>query len=238
MNTLSLIFYFVLAIVYIYVSKFILKNFTKGEKVKEFQEEMKKLQKDFWAAAKNKNLEKMEEINKKQLEKTKEFPFLFKEQMKISLITLSLFFVFVGIIDFIDNEKKDDIKFWLNKKNNFSFSIELNKLKHGIHFVYYEGENGEKGEIKYELNDLLNVREASFKIGNNDYITLTYEKNIVYFKSTKDLMLVDDNATRTELLLPFIGSVHGLWLFIFSVLFMNFVISIFSVLKEKVRSFL
>jgi hypothetical protein len=237
MDTMSLIFYFVLAIAYIYVSKFMLKKFTKSEKVKEFHEEMKKLQKDFWDAAKNKNLEKMEEINKKQLEKTKELPFLFKEQIKISLITLSLFFVFVGFIDFIDDEKRDDIKFWLNKQNNFSFSIGLDKLKDGTHFVYYEGENKIKGEIKYELKDLLNAKEITFKIDEDSYISLIYEKNTIYYKSTKDLMLIDDNATRTELSLPFIGSLHGLWLFIFSVLFINFLASIFSVLKEKLKKF-
>jgi hypothetical protein len=227
----GIILYFILAILYVAISSFLISRFVDMKGVKDFREEMNALQKEFWKATKEGNTKKMDELNKKQLEKTKEFPFLIKEQLKMSLISLTIFFLSLYLIDNFDVNKFDDIKLYLNA----SIPKEV-VVKPGVHIASFEvlGKN-----LKYELS--YNTEIEKNEINKDDIninITLKKDENGIkaIFISNRDVILNDDNASRTEVLLNIAGynlNLHGIFLFIVFVLLISLVKSLIAFLDNK-----
>ncbi|MEM4331580.1 MAG: hypothetical protein QXI89_02345, partial [Candidatus Anstonellales archaeon] len=178
---------------------------------------------------KKNDIKKMDELNKKQIEKSKEFPFLFKEQLKMSIISLFIFLLFFSVLDYIDLNKRDDIKTTIDEKGKILY------IREGRHFLNYETlDKSLRGEIYYEAyypqemqkcgsnnkcknNGINNVFNISDKL--NIKIDIIKEENSSLLQanvsSSLPLHITDDNATRTEIEIKELSlNIHGLWLFI------------------------
>ncbi|RME79091.1 MAG: DUF106 domain-containing protein, partial [Methanobacteriota archaeon] len=142
----SLIVYAVIALIYTVLAYFLSRKFVDFEKTKKFQKEMKEIQEEFKRAHKANDIKAMEEINKKQLEKSKQLPSLMKEQFKMSGITIVIFLAAIFIIGIIDPSVADDV--------NLSFvnGTAIVPYSPGLHVINYDMKiDGRevKGELAY-----------------------------------------------------------------------------------------
>ncbi len=191
--------------------------------VQNFQKRMKELQKEFKEADKKKDIKKMEEITQKQLEHAKHMPKLLGEQVKLSIISLILFFVILWFINAVDPAMHDDINIKtllvplsnLNSSlssaidgsngsvygyGNYGAVIPSSKLKRGYHFVAYElSHEGEscKGELKYGWpSNITNEwkEELSIKHMNNKG-----KGCFVNLERNSSALLIETNARPSEI---------------------------------------
>ncbi len=225
----TLIFYALVVAVYAILVVEFNEKFVDKKRIKKFQEDMKEINKRFKEAAKKKDSAAMERINAEQMAKAKEMPFLLKEQLKMTLLSIALFFLALWVLNSFDPSVADDINLLTLPHFNATHIYHVNNS--GRHILSFKAKkNGKeyKGEIVYAVGqsvDGLNpgFEKDGFHINMSKPVFKLGEPVKIETNADEFLELKDDNGTRAELWISF-GSfgfwIHGIWLFIaFSLVF-------------------
>ena len=215
------------AFIYALLSTFLMKKVVDMEKTKKFQEEMKVLQEEFKKAHKSNDVAKMEEINAKQLEKSKELPKLMFEQLKMTAVSLVLFFASLYVIDRLDPLVLDDVSATINS------AVELPYVP-GLHIVEYDAKlDGKelKGTFEYDPSS----GQSSFSREWLEISVRPSDGKVLMSSNGAEVKIKDDMATRTELVVGGVR-IYGLWLFVlFSLVFNLLLRKLFPSAKPAVK---
>ncbi len=231
---------FLISLIYVVVSRVIMRRFVNYNYLNEYREKMKEVNKRFAEATKKgdqKELERIHEFQKKEI--IPMMPKILKEQFKSIFIIIVLFSVAIYVVNIMDTTKADDISFNLSKGESYSFS----DLREGVYFLEVFDNGNRIGYLIFSVGSKDSTIGLVKEIKKDEiYVTLEKEKfeigeEVVVQNKGKEVNILFDNGNSIFLYLglPFLEFIKdSYFIFIFFV-FINGLV--YSFIEKKVKEF-